>query len=307
MSLFLSILFQITLPIVVIAGLGFVLQRWLKFDVATLNRFVVYVILPSFLTYYLSSATIPLSAVATTAWFTVFQFFILVIVGIAASRVLRLEAGSHAVVALAAGFPNSGNYGLPLVQLAFGPDFVLHQAVIVSLHSILITSVGVTLISHQRRGLADSLRAAFRTPVIPAVAAGIMLKLLHVKLPTPIGLPLQTLGTAYTPVALFALGAQLATSRWRAISLPLGLALGLRLVAAPMLTWLAVTLLHIQHPVADLLVIISSVPVGVLLAVISMEYETSSDLASAIVFMSTILSPITVTMFIFMTRTFGGS
>ena len=64
MSLFLSILFQITLPIVVIAGLGFVLQRWLKFDVATLNRFVVYVILPSFLTYYLSSATIPLSAVA---------------------------------------------------------------------------------------------------------------------------------------------------------------------------------------------------------------------------------------------------
>jgi predicted permease len=46
----------------------------------------------------------------------------------------------------------------------------------------------------------------------------------------------------------------------------------------------------------------SSAPAGVLLAVMSTEYQTSSDLALAIVFMSTILSPLTVTMVIFLTR-----
>jgi predicted permease len=153
----------------------------------------------------------------------------------------------------------------------------------------------------------DSLRAAFRTPVIPAVIAGILLKLAGVKLPAPIGLPLQTLGSAYTPVALFALGAQLATSRWRAISLPLGLGLLLRMLVAPAVTWLAVVLLGIDRPVADLLVVISSVPVGVLLAIISLEYETDADLASALVFMSTVLSPITVTLVIFAQRLVHGA
>src|SRR5262245_13076889 len=247
----------------------------------------MYVILPSFLVHYLSTASIPLGAVATTAWFTVVQFVALLLVGLLVSRWFRVESSARAVVALAAAFPNSGNYGLPLVQLAFGPDFVLHQAVIVSLHSILITSVGVALISHRQRGLVDSLRSAFRTPVIPAVVVGILLKLLQVRLPTAVALPLQTLGAAYTPIALFALGAQLATSRWRAVSTPLGLALGLRLLVAPLITWLAVLLIGIEHPVAELLVVISSVPVGVLLAIISQEYKTNADLASNVVFMST--------------------
>jgi predicted permease len=306
-SLFLSVLFQITLPIVLISGLGFVMQRWLTFDVASLNRLVVYVILPCFLVYYLSSASIPLSDVSTTAWFTIAQFGVLMVIGAAVAWLLRMPPAVLSVVALAAAFPNSGNYGLPLVQLAFGQSYVLHQAVIVSLHSILIMSVGVALISHRQRGLLGPVRSAFRTPMIPAVALGILLKLVGLKLPAPIAIPLQTLGSAYTPIALFGLGAQLAMSRWRAISLPLDVGLFLRLLAAPALTWLAVTLIGTAHPVADLLVVISSVPVGVLLSIVCQEYETHGDLASALVFASTVLSPVTVTLVIFLMRLLHGA
>jgi predicted permease len=88
--------------------------------------------------------------------------------------------------------------------------------------------------------------------------------------------------------------------------LPLGVGLALRLLVAPMLTWLAVWLIGIPHPVAELLVVISSAPVGVLLAVMSTEYCASSELALAVVFLSTVLSPLTVTMVMYLLRTSGG-
>jgi malate permease and related proteins len=301
-GLFLNILNEITLPIVVVASAGFFLQRRLQFDVATLNRFLVYAILPCFLVHYLSTASIPLAEVGVTAWFTVAQFVVLVGIGWGAATVLKMPGSTRPVLALAAAFPNSGNYGIPLVQLAFGPEYILHQAVIVSLHSILITSLGVLLISRHEVGWTTSLRAAFSTPLIPAVAFGMLLKLFDVHLPPPIAVPMQVLGSAYTPVALFALGAQLAISKWSNSPAPLGLALGLRFILAPAATWVAVILLDVPRGLADMLIVTAAAPVGVLLAIVCSEYRVGEGLASAVVFASTALSPLFVTGVLYATR-----
>src|SRR5262245_58518161 len=148
MSMFFSILGQVVLPIVLVAAVGFVVQRGLRLDVPTLNRLLIHVVLPAFLLHYLSTATLPLSAVAMTAWFTVAQFLVPVAVGWGVGVLLRLPPVSRPIVGLAAAFANSGNFGIPVTQLAFGPEYLLHQAVIVSLHSILVTSLGTPLISY---------------------------------------------------------------------------------------------------------------------------------------------------------------
>jgi malate permease and related proteins len=300
-SLFLEILLRITLPIIVLVGLGYLLQPRLKFDVGTLNRLVVYVVLPCFLIYYLATASVPLTAAGFTAAFTVVQFFVLAVLGWSIATALRLTRG-RTVVTLAAALPNSGNYGLPLVQLAFGSDYILQQAVIVALHAILVTSVGVVLLSYGRGGVVQSVRAAFRTPILPAVVIGLLIKLLGLKLPAPALLPLQVLGNALTPLALFTLGAQLATTRWSTMRLPLTTGLLLRLLVAPVLTWVAVSSLGVQRGLADLLTVVASLPVAALVWSMCMEYRQDEDLASALVFVSTLLSPLTVTLAIFATR-----
>ena len=38
MQLFLDVVVDITLPIVLIVGFGYLLQRWVGFDIGTLNR-----------------------------------------------------------------------------------------------------------------------------------------------------------------------------------------------------------------------------------------------------------------------------
>lgn len=293
--LFTDILTQITLPIIAVAGVGFLVQRRMKLDVVSFNRAIVYVILPCFLVHYLSTATVSLSAAGFTAWFTVVQFIVLIAVGWALALVLRMPPEIRPVLGLAAAVSNSGNYAIPLVDLAFGREYILHQAVIVSLHSILITSLGVYLIAPKSEGWLAALKSALRTPIIPAVVLGLVLRAAELRLPVLMSVPVQMLGSAYTPLALFALGAQLAAGTRTAPPGALVLGVTLRLVVASALTWAAVVMLGVERGLADMLIVTAGTPAAVLLAIVCAEYRANEELASSIVFVSTLLSPFFVT------------
>lgn len=302
LSLFLDLLTEVTLPIVALMALGWLVQPRLKLDLATLTRIQIHVILPCFLIHFLSTAELPLSAVWTSAWFTVVSFVALAALGWLAATVLGVGRDLRPVLALAAAFPNSGNFGIPVVQLAFPPDYLLHQAVIVSLHSVLIAVAGVWLLSESRESPAGALRTLARSPMILAVVAGLVLKGFEVRLPTLVSEPLRLMGTAYGPLALFTLGVQLAGARAAVAPLPLSLAVAMRLVLAPALVWGALVLLGVPDDVTNLLVVASCAPVGVLLAIFCVDYRRHPETASAAVVVSTVLSPLTVTCWLLAVR-----
>ena len=297
MSLFVDIVGRITLPLVLLMGLGYVLERKLKLDVATLSKLLVYAVLPCALIHFLTTASLPLSAVGLSAWFAAVQFFALLGVGWLGALLLRLGPAARAVFALAVAFPNSGNYGLPLVELAYGGNYIMHQSVITSVHSILIVTVGVFLLSAQRHSLGSAVRAMLATPLIPSVALGLLIKGLDITLPSVIAIPLKVTGSALTPIALFTLGAQIASaSNWSAAWRPVGASLVLRMAVAPALTWVAAIAFGFPPDLTSLYVVGAATPVGVLLVVFAAQYESDVNLATAMAVVSTILSPIVVTV-----------
>jgi hypothetical protein len=74
LAIFTEILTGITLPVLVLAALGWFAQRRLAFDLDTLSRLMVNVILPAALIHFLTSAEIPLIEIWPTAWFVLLQF-----------------------------------------------------------------------------------------------------------------------------------------------------------------------------------------------------------------------------------------
>ena len=304
MQILLDVVVDITLPVVLIAAFGFVMQRRVGFDIATLNRLLIYVTLPCFLVHSLATAELPLAQVRTTAIFTVVQFFVLLGVGWLVARGAGLAPGARPVVALSAAFANSGNFGIPVIELAFGPDYVLHQAVITAILGILILIVLPIMLAEGRRSLAGGLKEIFATPLIPAVVLGLLLNAFDVALPRVVAQPLQVVGSAYVAVALFGLGAQLAASGWAISGRAVAWGVALRLCMAPVLTTLAVLLLPgLPVDLRNLLIVGSCVPVGVLLAIFSAQYGRGAEVASATVVVSTVLSPIVITLAIVLTRT----
>lgn len=303
LSILFDVVTQITLPIVLLAAGGYGLQKWARFDVATLNRLLIYATFPCFIVVTLSQATIPLAQVQWTALFTVVQFVVLLAIGWWVGQALGLRRDLCAVVALACSFPNSGNFGIPVIELAFGRELVVHQVVITAVHTIVILAVAPLLFAGpQDSGLRGHLKAIFQTPMIPAVALGLALNALGLRLPEVVETPMETLGQAYVGVALFALGAQLAASSVRVPPGAASLSIALRLLLAPLLTGIALLFLPFPSDVAALLFVGACAPVGVLVSIFAAEFRGNVELSSAVVIASTLLAPILVTLALVIVR-----
>jgi predicted permease len=305
MQLFTDILMNVTLPIVALVGLGFGAQWKLRLDVPSLNRLLVFVIMPAFLIHFLSSARQPISELWPTIYFTAIQFVLLILLGWLAAKLFRLPMEFAPILAMATVYANVGNYGIPLVKLAFPERFMLHQSVITSMMTMLIVSVGAWMLAPKREetGVLVRLKIAFETPVVPAVLVGIALRAAEIRLPAIVATPLELIGSTFPPLALFALGAQLAETGRGALKVgPMSLLLVLKLMLAPALTWGLAIALSIPDDLTELYVVAAATPVGVLLALFCAEYDRQPRFVSGAVLISTLLSPIFVTGWILVMR-----
>ncbi len=305
MQLFTDILMNVTLPIVALVGLGFGAQWKLRLDVPSLNRLLVFVIMPAFLIHFLSSARQPISELWPTIYFTAIQFVLLILLGWLAAKLFRLPMEFAPILAMATVYANVGNYGIPLVKLAFPERFMLHQSVITSMMTMLIVSVGAWMLAPKREetGVLVRLKIAFETPVVPAVLVGMALRAAEIRLPAIVATPLELIGSTFPPLALFALGAQLAETGRGALKVgPMSLLLVLKLMLAPALTWGLAIALSIPDDLTELYVVAAATPVGVLLALFCAEYDRQPRFVSGAVLISTMLSPIFVTGWILVMR-----
>ena len=305
MSLLFDVVTQVTIPIVALIAAGYVLTGRLSLDVRTLNRFFLYASFPAFLIVSLARADIPLRDVQVIVVVTIVQYFAMLALGLLVAHALKLPRPVALMVAVAAAFPNSGNYGIPLIEFAFGQYLVPQQAVITTLHLILILFTAPLLLSERRPTPRGVLRDLFQTPLIPAVLLGVALNVAGVTLPTLVARPLEVLGASYIPLALFILGAQMRDVRLGGVRVALGVAGLLRLAVAPAATWAALMLADLPGPTVAFLTVGATAPVGVLLPVLAVEYGRKGELSSAAVLVTTVLSPLAATAAVVLLRLSG--
>jgi predicted permease len=214
---------------------------------------------------------------------------------------------------------NSGNYGLPLQDLAFrpfglGPEAILLQTFVLLTQNVTGFTLGVFLAAsgRERVSLGATLRQIRRFPPIYALAAGaatvILRELLgeHADVLWPWLAPFRdALGyakQAFIAVALFTLGAQLGLLKKEAARTRIGWAVVLRLVGGPAVALLLVQVLGLEGFVAQLLFIGAATPTAVNCLLLCMEFDNHPDLAARMVLYTTLLSPVTITLVIFLAR-----
>jgi malate permease and related proteins len=304
LTLFIEILTKVTLPIIALVALGALLQGRLKLDIGTLNRLQVYVVMPCFLVHFLATGKQPLAVVWPVFFFGIVQFLFLIPLGWLTAIVFRQRPTLGPMMGLGTAYANVGFFGIPVTQLAFGADYLIYQSVMTALMSVLVCTVGVWLLAPagEGSGLAR-LKTAFETPLIPAVVLGLTLRGFQVDLPVVIGQPLQFLGSIFTPLALYTLGAQVVAAKIVKIEwLPQLLMLLLKFIVAPLLTWWVLGVMGFPRDVANVLIVAAATPVGVLITIFAAEYKNEPEFISTAVVLSTALSPLFVTGWIILTR-----
>lgn len=297
----LSIIISVILPIFLLIGLGAILDKALRLDLATLSRISFNALIPALLFIKIFDANLSPNQMFRIGFFALVHMALLY--GIT-WPLFRLPAwrSRQTVLSLATIFSNVGNYGIPLVALAYGAEYIGTLAIIILVQNMLNFSFGIYLLERGDRSLRQVILGLARIPSLHAIWIALAMRFFHLGLPDPLRVPVNYLADGIIPIALLSLGAQIARSSMGDGLGALGLIAGFRLLLSPLLAALLVIPFGFSGPTASLLIVVAGLPVAVNVFILAAEYQRDESFASQSVFWTTLLSALTITMLLAITR-----
>jgi len=296
--MFIQILVSVILPIFIIIGIGWVLDRAFRLDLPTLSKLNFYVFVPALMLMLLLRAQLSAALLLQVSLFTVVHMALLFLIAWAAFRHPRLRA-SRTVMTLGVLLNNCGNYGIPLVMLAFTADqgvAVAALAFIIMIQNFFTFTAGIWMMERQARSSGSLLVNMAKIPVIYVIILALVMRWQGWSLPQPIAVPMDHLANGLIAIALLTLGVQLSRARLSKALLPVTLVTGMRLLLAPLLAAALVPLFHFNGPVGAVMIVAAGFPVAVNLTILAAEYRQGEELTSQSIFFSTLLSGVTLTL-----------
>ncbi|GGC83973.1 transporter [Thalassobacillus devorans] len=300
----LFIFVNIIIPVFILIGIGAWMHKAFSLDLYTLAKLNIYFLSPGFVLVNLYE-----SAFSFDVLWNVFLFFILFISVLYAvvqlvAKVGRYSKSVRGVFTNSVLLYNSGNYGIPVNDLAFKQDSFAAtvQVIVMTFQNVLSYTFGIFSLRAVDEGKLRALVGLLRMPAIYAMAIGITLNVFQITLPDFLLKPGEYIANAMVGVALLTLGAQVAQLTFNAKLFIVYLSLFIRLALGPVIAYFLIVMLQYDGILAQALLISSAMPSSVSSAIISQEYNNEPELAAQIVLTSTIFSMATVTLTIYFSQ-----
>ncbi|MEJ2608154.1 MAG: AEC family transporter [Anaerolineales bacterium] len=294
-----SDLFQVftsnLLPIILISGIGFALQKCIGIDPKPISQIVFYAFSPALVFNLLTSTEISVDELMRMASLTVLNISIIAVLCYLIGRARKLEAPILSAFIISASFMNAGNYGLPLARFAFGESGLAWASNYFVASSMMVNSVGVYVISVGKQSPLKALLGLLKVPSVYAIPLALFVRANEIALPLSVTRPIELLGSASIPVMIVVLGIQIARLNSFNHKDVLSSAVILRLVASPLIAWLLVPFLHLDTIGQHAGIIQSAMPAAVFNMVIATKFDVEAEFVTGVVAATTILSPLTVT------------
>jgi predicted permease len=300
MAVLLSIFVDDVLPIFLVAAAGFVLARYRHIDVRMVSRTAFNALSPCLVFTLLMQSRIEAAEFGRLALFAACSILGVGVIAWLVAALLRLDRAIATAFIMVVTFSNTGNFGLSAILLAFGSEALARGTVYFVISATLMYTLGVFLASSGKQTFARALRGVLRVPTVYAVAAAALLIALGWQTPRPIDVGVRMLSDAALPVMMLVLGMQF--ERVRHIEQPrlvLAAAL-LTLVVSPLLAFALAGILGLTGAARQASVLEASMPAAIMTTVIALEYDAAPAFVTGVVFVTTLISPLSVTLVIAM-------
>ena len=277
------------LPVFLIAGCGAVYGRYRNPDIRSLNTLNMELFVPLLVFAVLADRQAPL---ADYAWLATAAVAVVPGSGVVLWPIAKWLSLDTKVFLPPMMFNNSGNMGVPLLVLAFGPEALPAAVVVFIVEMLLHFSVGLYMLDPR-----TSLWRLLRMPIVAASLAGLVINVGDVPLPSWLLEAMHMLGGICIPLMLFALGVRLLEidfNDWRtgllgALLCPLS-----GLVIALPLMWL----LPLNPLQTAVLLVFAALPPAVLNYLVAEQYKLAPQKVASLVLIgnlgSLIVMPLTL-------------
>jgi predicted permease len=288
------------LPIITVAGVGFVLGHRQDLEADTLNTVTIYVLVPALIFHSLTTSDLDGDAlVGITLGVFIFIGVMTVItegIGRSLGEVEPL-LGSLVLVSV---FSNAGNLGIPVSEFAFGETGRATAVVYIVGQSVAMYTLGIYLAA---RGDGEDWRAGARTvfmiPLIYAVALALLVRWAGL-VPPDDSAAMETVGLvgeAAIPLMLLVLGIELSHTDYGNVLRRVSLVVVLKLLIAPVVAVGVALLIGFEDAtVARVFVLESSMPAAVTTVILTGEFSApgegidAEEFAGTAILVTTLLS-----------------
>lgn len=288
-----KIYLNILIPVFALVAVGYLVGPRLGLDARTLSRLSYFVLVPSFTFNVLGTASIGAASAGRMVVYIGIVEVACAAAAIAVARVFRRSPQMTGAYVLVSVFPNVGNFGLPIVQFAFGQEALVAATIYFIAMSTISFIIGVAAANWHHGSNLRAFMAVAKTPAVIAVVPALLFNMRGGP-PLVIQRPAALLAGAMVPVMLVALGVQLADAGIPRIDGDMIGASLVRLLAGPALAALVAIPLHLTGLPRDAGVLQAAMPAAVLASMIAFEHSLLPTFVTATVLFSTLISIVTL-------------
>lgn len=294
-------LVNVIVPVVLIAGAGYLFARLVKFDLTPFTRLSFYVLSPALIFQSMLTSSISGMTLAHVALFVFAVHGALLLLGFVGVRWTGWDADTKASALLSFTFSNCGNYGLPVLLFAFGDAGFTLGVVYMVVHQVYQILFGVSVASW-RKGMSvpTVVWKVLTVPWLYALALALALRALSLELPLAVARPIELVASAAIPIQLLLLGMALAGAKVGSLirqAAPISIA---KLVVPPLLAWGVTAAFGFEGLLRAVLILEASTPTAVNALVLSLQYERRAELAASIILLTTVAGVATTTLLLWL-------
>lgn len=193
-------------------------------------------------------------------------------------------------------FSNCTFMGYPVLEALFGSRAIFLGAIFNLPFNLLAFSYGIFLISKDGEGTATFQPKKLLNPGIIASVLAILIIAVHISLPQVVTNTFTKVGNLTTPLSMLVLGASLAEvpiqEIWKEVRVyPMTV---FRLLLLPFLTFLLMRLVSDNLTLVGIATMTAAMPVASMTVMLSNQYKGNTKLAAIGIFISTLLSVVTI-------------
>lgn len=291
---------QVMLPVLLIFLMGVVFQKIFAVEIKPLSTLAIYLLLPFlvFKTFYEAQLN---QAFLNVIWASLLIMLGLLLLGIGIGKAFKFERQKLCGFLLATVFPNSGNYGLPIIIFAFGQKSVDYAMAVMVFHNILMGVVGVYIAAAAKQSGKQGLKAAgiaiLKQPMNYVILPAVLLNYYQIRVPVNLMKSVGMVGNITIPLIMLILGMQLANVKVKNVSLGnVSLALIVRLIVSPVLAYGICLIFGLSQIITAVIVIMSAMPGAANTTMYAIQYDAQPDFVATCTLISTLCSVVTLTV-----------
>lgn len=285
-----GIFLNVLVPVFSLVLLGYLTAPRLQLETRTLSRYAYFVLTPALVFTTLSQTRIEVALAGRMIGFITLVYAGTIIVAFLTARLLRRPAAMTAAYVMIAAFGNVGNFGLPIVQFAEGPES-LGLATLYFLANLVLAFIVCVAAANFSRGInLGMLGRVFRTPALIALAPALAVNGLNISLPAVVTRPLDLLSAALIPTMLIVLGAQLSEAGIPRLNPDMLISSAIRLIGGPLIAFSTVGWFALPPLERNVGILQASMPTAVLVSIIAMENRLLPEFVTATVLFSNVIS-----------------